>query len=159
MQGPAADAGRGEDDAGAGDGDPRPPHPLPRHHRLLHLPDLPHVRSLSLWLVGPLEGGWRDCRGGWVGPVLCYAFFLLSTAANKLLLSPFVRLVARQEAREGDFRFKHVSVRSNAEAIAFYDAADTERKLADRRLADLVATQHHLIVRRFFIKRTPPFIP
>ena len=63
-----------------------------------------------------------------------------------------MRLVAEQEAREGDFRYKHCSVRESAEAVAFYRAAPAEERLTNRRLDALISTQTRLVLRQAFVQ-------
>ena len=48
-----------------------------------------------------------------------FGLFIISSLFNKLLMSPVVRLTFKKESLEGDFRFKHVFVRTNAESLAF----------------------------------------
>ena len=45
------------------------------------------------------------CSTGYLGPLCVVGFFLMSTFINKLLMSPVVALVYRQERLEGDFRW------------------------------------------------------
>ena len=52
-------------------------------------------------------------RAGWLGPTAMLGYFLLSTALNKALMAPVVRLTASQERAEGDFRFRQVSCHSH----------------------------------------------
>jgi ATP-binding cassette subfamily D (ALD) protein 4 len=42
------------------------------------------------------------------------------------LTGPIARVIYKQDKLEGDFRFKHMNLRSNAEAIAFYDSSANE---------------------------------
>ena len=41
-------------------------------------------------------------------------------------MSPVVESTVEQERQEGDFRFKHVSVRVHAESLAFHGSAQEE---------------------------------
>ncbi|GMR60153.1 hypothetical protein PMAYCL1PPCAC_30348, partial [Pristionchus mayeri] len=82
---------------------------------------------------------------GWMGPVAIFACFFLMTAVNKVLLSPIVALVNEQEKREGDFRARHMEVRSNSESIAFYHGGFIENVFANQKLAALIKTQRKLI--------------
>ncbi|KAK6053794.1 ABC transporter transmembrane region 2 [Cooperia oncophora] len=59
------------------------------------------------------------------GVAIIYIYFVVGVIANRLLVSPLTKWTARVERAEGDFRYKHVSVRNNAEESAFYDAADS----------------------------------
>lgn len=82
---------------------------------------------------------------GYIGPLSIYAFFVISTILNKFIMGPVVSRVFQQEQQEGDFRFKHVQVRTNVESIAFYQAATLEKKKMDRRLEDLVSAQLRVV--------------
>ncbi|KAE9554340.1 hypothetical protein FO519_002450 [Halicephalobus sp. NKZ332] len=88
---------------------------------------------------------------GFLGPVTIYLFFFVATVVNKLLLSPTVALVNEQEKKEGDFRVRHVEVRSNTESIAFYQSGLTENVFTNQKLASLLKTQKKLIDWRFFL--------
>ena len=83
---------------------------------------------------------------GYLGPLCIYAYFVVSSVINKLIMSSIAPLVVRQEKYEGDFRldctlisltvlsiqcciecmqplccrYHHTQVRTNAESIAFY---------------------------------------
>ena len=41
---------------------------------------------------------------GYVGPLCIYAYFVVSSVINKLIMSSIAPLVVRQEKLEGDFR-------------------------------------------------------
>jgi ATP-binding cassette subfamily D (ALD) protein 4 len=90
-------------------------------------------------------------RTGWMGPTAMFGYFFVSTFVNKLLMSPIVNLTAVQERREGDFRFKHVSVRVNSESLAFHGSSRVESAKSDSKLHSLCAAQQRLYNRQFLL--------
>ncbi len=48
-----------------------------------------------------------------------FGFFLASSVLNRFLISPVSRAAAEHERREGDFRFRHLAARTEAEGIGF----------------------------------------
>lgn len=70
-----------------------------------------------------------------------------------MLVTPTIALVAEQEQKEGDFRFRHMEVRSNVEAIAFYQSGFTENVFTNQRLNFLLKTQKNLIRMQFWLNR------
>jgi len=59
------------------------------------------------------------------------AYFTIGYLVNKFIMSPITRLVFEQEKLEGDFRFEHVRVRTNAESIATYHGGPREKLSAE----------------------------
>ncbi|XP_053552947.1 lysosomal cobalamin transporter ABCD4 [Bombina bombina] len=88
---------------------------------------------------------------GWMGPVSIFGYFLVGSFLNKVLMSPIVPTLVQQEKLEGDFRFKHVQVRVNAEGAAFYRAGPVEHSRTDRRLQHLILTQKDLMYRELWL--------
>ncbi|XP_077408168.1 lysosomal cobalamin transporter ABCD4 [Vanacampus margaritifer] len=88
---------------------------------------------------------------GWMGPVSIFAYFVVGTLANKILMGPIVSTLFEQEKLEGDFRFKHMQIRVNAESAAFYRAGKVELMRTDRRLQTLLQTQRSLINKELWL--------
>ncbi|EDO39538.1 predicted protein [Nematostella vectensis] len=88
---------------------------------------------------------------GYLGPVSIFGYFLLGTIINRLIMSPIINLVVRQEKLEGDFRFKHMQVRVNSEALAFYRSGELEQKKTNKRLHYLLNVQQKLVNFEFFL--------
>ncbi|KAM6954002.1 lysosomal cobalamin transporter ABCD4 [Aplochiton taeniatus] len=82
---------------------------------------------------------------GWIGPVSIFGYFVIGTIANKILMGPIVSTLFQQEKLEGDFRFKHMQIRVNAESAAFYRAGKVEHMRTNRRLQTLLETQRILM--------------
>jgi len=87
-------------------------------------------------------------RAGWLGPTAAILFFFLSTVVNKTLMSPIVALKVEEERREGDFRFKHVAVRTQAESLAFHGSATVEAEKVDNKLDRLCDMQQKVFNRK-----------
>lgn len=83
-------------------------------------------------------------RAGWLGPTAMFFYFLVSTAINKFLMAPVVNLTANLEQKEGDFRFKHMELRSHAESLAFSRSAATELGKVNSKLMDVCKVQQGL---------------
>ncbi|VDK24321.1 unnamed protein product [Anisakis simplex] len=87
-------------------------------------------------LIGPFIVAWYTYKtaqtAGGMGVGIIYAYFVLGTIVNKILISPMVRWNGRVEKAEGDFRYKHVTLRNNAESSALYKAESFERFESDR---------------------------
>ncbi|XP_054617254.1 ATP-binding cassette sub-family D member 4 isoform X1 [Dunckerocampus dactyliophorus] len=88
---------------------------------------------------------------GWMGPVMIFGYFVLGTVANKILMGPIVSTLFEQEKLEGDFRFKHMQIRVNAESAAFYRAGKVEHMRTNRRLQALLKTQQSLINKELWL--------
>ncbi|XP_068198130.1 lysosomal cobalamin transporter ABCD4 isoform X2 [Antennarius striatus] len=88
---------------------------------------------------------------GWIGPITIFGYFVLGTIANKILMGPIVSTLFEQEKLEGDFRFKHMQIRVNAESAAFYRAGKVEHMRTDRRLQSLLQTQRSLINKELWL--------
>ncbi|KAK0138443.1 ATP-binding cassette sub-family D member 4 [Merluccius polli] len=88
---------------------------------------------------------------GWIGPVSIFGYFVVGTISNKILMGPIVHTLFEQEKLEGDFRFKHMQIRVNAESAAFYRAGKVEHMRTDRRLQDLLHTQKRLINKELWL--------
>nr|XP_009669190.1 PREDICTED: ATP-binding cassette sub-family D member 4 isoform X2 [Struthio camelus australis] len=88
---------------------------------------------------------------GWLGPVSIFGYFVIGTVVNKVLMSPIVSKLVQQEKLEGDFRFKHMQIRVNAEPAAFYRAGRVEHMRTDRRLQSLLQTQKELIGKELWL--------
>uniref|UniRef100_A0AAQ5YMR1 ABC transporter domain-containing protein n=1 Tax=Amphiprion ocellaris TaxID=80972 RepID=A0AAQ5YMR1_AMPOC len=88
---------------------------------------------------------------GWIGPVSIFGYFVVGTVANKILMGPIVSTLFEQEKLEGDFRFKHMQIRVNAESAAFYRAGKVEHMRTDRRLQTLLQTQKRLINKELWL--------
>ncbi|XP_054876089.1 ATP-binding cassette sub-family D member 4 isoform X4 [Poeciliopsis prolifica] len=91
------------------------------------------------------------CSTGWIGPVSIFGYFVVGTIANKILMGPIVSTLFEQEKLEGDFRFKHMQIRVNAESAAFYRAGKVEHMRTDRRLQVLLETQKSLINKELWL--------
>ncbi|XP_078452302.1 lysosomal cobalamin transporter ABCD4 [Lampetra fluviatilis] len=88
---------------------------------------------------------------GWIGPVSVFAYFLVGTVTNKLLMGPIISTLVAQEKMEGDFRFKHMEIRVNAESAAFYRAGRVEHTRTNARLHRLLSTQQTLMNKEFWL--------
>ncbi|XP_030623374.1 lysosomal cobalamin transporter ABCD4 isoform X2 [Chanos chanos] len=88
---------------------------------------------------------------GWIGVGSIFAYFLIGTVINKMLIGPIVPTLMEQEKLEGDFRFKHMQVRVNAESAAFYRAGMVEHMRTDQRLQTLLKKQRSLINKELWL--------
>ncbi|XP_026375300.1 lysosomal cobalamin transporter ABCD4 isoform X2 [Ursus maritimus] len=88
---------------------------------------------------------------GWLGPVSIFGYFILGTLVNKMLMGPIVAKLVQQEKLEGDFRFKHMQIRVNAEPAAFFRAGHVEHMRTDRRLQRLLQTQRELMSKELWL--------
>ncbi|XP_069493724.1 lysosomal cobalamin transporter ABCD4 isoform X6 [Ambystoma mexicanum] len=88
---------------------------------------------------------------GWLGPVSIFGYFIIGTVVNKVLMGPIVSTLVQQEKLEGDFRFKHLQIRVNAESAAFYRAGQVEHMRTNLRLQNLLQTQRDLMSKELWL--------
>ncbi|XP_040268263.1 lysosomal cobalamin transporter ABCD4 [Bufo bufo] len=88
---------------------------------------------------------------GWMGPLSIFGYFLIGSLLNKLLMGPVIPKLVQQEKLEGDFRFKHVEIRVNAEAAAFTRAGSVEHARTTQRLQRLVSAQKELMKQELWL--------
>ncbi|XP_052767295.1 lysosomal cobalamin transporter ABCD4-like [Mya arenaria] len=86
---------------------------------------------------------------GYIGPVSVIVFFLIATVINKVLMTPVVHYVFLRDKMEGNFRFKHMQIRSNSESAAFFRSGKIEEQSSNRHLHNLITTQRSLILRHY----------
>ena len=66
-------------------------------------------------------------------------------------MSPIVDFTATKERKEGDLRFKHVSVRVNSEALAFHGSPSVESAKCDAKLRSVCVAQQSVYNWRFVL--------
>ncbi|CAI4226198.1 unnamed protein product [Auanema sp. JU1783] len=81
---------------------------------------------------------WKTAGG--ISVACIYGYFVIGFIANRIMAIPITRWTRRQEKAEGNFRFKHMSVRDNAEESAFYDAGEFEKTESNKILDVLILT-------------------
>uniref|UniRef100_A0A7E4UMB5 ABC transmembrane type-1 domain-containing protein n=1 Tax=Panagrellus redivivus TaxID=6233 RepID=A0A7E4UMB5_PANRE len=64
----------------------------------------------------------------WEGITILYALAILSVLVNLVFVKPVGTWTNRIEKSEGWFRYKHCTIRDNAESTAMYDASKFENK-------------------------------
>ncbi|KAL9952743.1 hypothetical protein ACROYT_G040037 [Oculina patagonica] len=106
-------------------------------------------KSLIVFIISPFTIAYYTYQcyqsSGYLGPVIIYGYFIVGTIINKLIMTPIVGMVVKQEKLEGDFRFKHMQIRSHAESIAFYRSGSLEMKKTNSRLQSLLQTQFRIV--------------
>ena len=85
---------------------------------------------------------------GWLAPMLCYGYFLISTLVISILTKRLIPVIYDQDALEGDFRFQHSRYRINVEAIAYLDGERTEGDKLEKSFYQLCANTRLLIKKR-----------
>lgn len=88
---------------------------------------------------------------GWFGPVTIYGYFVVGSIINRIIMSPIVDLVVKQERNEGDFRYKHVNIRTNSESVVFLQGSQTEQRKADAKLQQLLGVQQTIVNYEFWL--------
>lgn len=101
----------------------------------------PFITAYYVWKVVQMTG--------YLGPVIILVFFVIATIVNQFLMSPVVNYVYKKEKCEGDFRFKHMQIRVNAESMAFYQSGATEMFKTNSKLFDLLQAQYKLAQRKY----------
>ncbi|KAJ1554771.1 ATP-binding cassette sub- D member 4, partial [Nowakowskiella sp. JEL0078] len=84
-------------------------------------------------------------QGIW-GPIVIFAFFVVSMLVCRLLLQPIVPLIVNREKAEGDFRYLHVRLRENAESITLMRGEEIERKNLDFTFDTLLNIQWKILL-------------
>ncbi|CAJ0584277.1 unnamed protein product, partial [Mesorhabditis spiculigera] len=107
------------------------------------------VRVFPNFLVAPFVVGyytWRTWHtSGGVGVGVIYGYFLIGSFVNAFIIQPMTKWAGKVEKAEGCFRYKHVSVRDNAEGSAFYRADLFELSECDRLFKNLLKKQAYFV--------------
>ena len=85
------------------------------------------------------------------GPVCIYVYFVIGSIINRMIMSPIVGLVVKQEKTEGDFRFKHVNIRTCSESVAFLKGSDVEHEKARGTFQQLLYVQLKIVNLEFWL--------
>ena len=88
---------------------------------------------------------------GYFGPLSIYIYFVVGSIINRIIMSPIVGLVVKQERNEGDFRFKHVNIRTNSESVVFLQGSQTEKTKSDATLQQLLGIQQTIVNYEFWL--------
>ncbi|VDD97199.1 unnamed protein product [Enterobius vermicularis] len=108
------------------------------------------ITILPNLLIGPFVVVWYTWKtwasAGFFGVGIIYAYFVVGTVFNKFLIAPMANWSAKVEKAEGVFRYKHSSIRANAESSALFDAESFELFECNRLLHFLVGRQLSYLV-------------
>ncbi|KAF1751416.1 hypothetical protein GCK72_017970 [Caenorhabditis remanei] len=119
----------GVDDQGIDNPDQRITQDADKLTKLLGTSIIPTV-LLSPFIISYYGVKVWNTAGGW-GFGMIFAYFAIGVIINRILIGPITPWAARVEKAEGDFRYKHVSVRVNAEESAFFKSAEFEHMFSN----------------------------
>ena len=74
---------------------------------------------------------------GSTGPMGMYSWFLVATTISARVLPSYGRLMAKQQALEGDYRYRHAKLIDNAEMVAFLGGEKPERSVLDHSFQEI----------------------
>lgn len=95
---------------------------------------------------------------GITGPLIIYGYFLVGACVNKILMSFIVNLIYKKEKQEGDFRYKHMRIRTSTESIALVKAEEYESFKLNKCLKDLLSTQRKIVNLEILLNFSTNFI-
>ena len=109
----------------------------------------------SKLLISPLTIGYYSYKcftnTGYFGPLTIYGYFIIGSIINRIIMSPIVGLVVKQERNEGDFRFKHVTIRTHSEPVIFLQGSQTEKRKTDSKLQQLLGVLQAIVNFEFWL--------
>ncbi|KAG0277296.1 ATP-binding cassette sub- D member 4 [Linnemannia exigua] len=94
---------------------------------------------------------------GYVGPLIIYSFFIVSSVVSRFLINPIVDAIFYKESAEGYFRFLHVRFRQFTESITFSRGETEAKTAADNSLESLLSSQLNVIYKELplnFMQKT-----
>eukprot|EP00929_Paragymnodinium_shiwhaense_P091836 TRINITY_DN51729_c0_g2_i1.p1 TRINITY_DN51729_c0_g2~~TRINITY_DN51729_c0_g2_i1.p1 ORF type:complete len:719 (+),score=170.56 TRINITY_DN51729_c0_g2_i1:61-2217(+) len=86
---------------------------------------------------------------GLKGPLIMYGYFVVSTAVLRVLSPPLAKMVAQQQATEGDFRRSHARLLAHSEEVAFIDGSSREEAILNDQLLKCSVFSEHLSFLQF----------
>ncbi|CAF0708958.1 unnamed protein product [Brachionus calyciflorus] len=111
---------------------------------------------VPLILISPFVIGWYGYQTyktvGYSGPLAVVVYFLIWAMINGPLTAPIARVIYKQDKKEGDFRFRHMNLRMNAESIAFYDSNKIELDKMNHSLNELLNISYRKNWKEFILK-------
>jgi ATP-binding cassette, subfamily D (ALD), member 4 len=98
---------------------------------------------IPIVLISPFVIGWYTYQAfitvGYFGPLAAFVYFILCSFINGPFMSPLAKVIYDLDKREGDFRYKHMNIRVNAETIAFYNSSKNEHEQMNKSLTGVLS--------------------
>jgi len=87
---------------------------------------------------------------GAAGPFLMAAYYLVTGVILRWATPPFGKLAAEEARLEGEFRFAHTRIITNAEEIAFYGGQKVEKNILNTAYSNLIRHVNYVYRKRIF---------
>jgi ABC-type uncharacterized transport system fused permease/ATPase subunit len=104
---------------------------------------------LMTWQLLALANS-KGAGGGLLSAVLAFGVISATAKVLKFIQPPFGKLVAQQAKLEGDLRFVHSRLITNAEEIAFYKGQEVEKGVLQQSYTSLVKHMNDIFRRSIF---------
>ncbi|KAI9105775.1 ABC transporter transmembrane region 2-domain-containing protein [Phlyctochytrium arcticum] len=82
---------------------------------------------------------------GWIGIGSIYFYFGITTLFCRYALAPLVQLVSTKEKAEGDFRYLHVRLRSQAECVSLLRGQELEKAILNKSFERLLHISRRIV--------------
>ena len=93
----------------------------------------------------------KQLTGGWFGPLMVYAYAVVSLVSTKLVASPIANVVAAAEKAEGDYRRDLIELTVSAESIAMSGDASAEAAALRGSFGLVLRLRCRIVVLHFFL--------
>lgn len=88
---------------------------------------------------------------GYSGPLSVFVYFVIGALLNGIFMSPISAIVYLQDKIEGNFRYKHMSIRTHAESIAFLNSGSNELTLTNSIFRNLLTISYRRSWKEFLL--------